>query len=380
MPVPRIPSPRPLSLSALFLSGLLGGCAFTPGLGNIGSRAPESGVDTSASVSGVRVHLRSLTPAEAGSAGREAGALLALPDSLLTSPLSPYRLGLYDVVTVTVWEHPELTSPLGQYRSDLASGQMVDASGNLFYPYAGLIPARGLTTEELRQKILASLSKVLNNPQLDVKVTGFRSQRVQVEGAVEKPGAVEIGDVPVTLLDAVAATGGVATDGDASRVVLERDGSRHEIDLYGAYAAGRGPGQVVLRDGDVLRVPDRSEAGVYVLGEVPRPAAVPLRHGRLSLVQALAEVGGLSPLSAQSKGVYVVRLRDSSALDVWHLDARNPLALALADRFPLRPRDLVYVDGSGLARWNRVVNLLLPTAQLWYYGMVNTKGTRDLLP
>jgi polysaccharide export outer membrane protein len=86
-------------------------------------------------------------------------------------------------------------------------------------------------------------------------------------------------------------------------------------------------------------------------------------------VQALADVGGLSPLSAQAKGIYVIRAQDSTAIDVFHLDARNPVALAMADRFPLRPRDVVFVDATNLARWNRVVGLLEPTLDMYYTGL-----------
>jgi len=102
---------------------------------------------------------------------------------------------------------------------------------------------------------------------------------------------------------------------------------------------------------------------------VTNPSALQMENGRLSLVQALADVGGLSPLSAQAKGIYVIRAQDSTAIDVFHLDARNPVALAMADRFPLRPRDVVFVDATNLARWNRVVGLLEPTLDMYYTGL-----------
>jgi polysaccharide export outer membrane protein len=45
---------------------------------------------------------------------------------------------------------------------------------------------------------------------------------------------------------------------------------------------------------------------------------------------------------------------------LYQLDARDTGALALAENFELAPRDLVYIDASGLANWNRTLSLLIP--------------------
>jgi len=363
-----------LFLSALALS--LSGCALTPGM-HYGENAPADGnTDTSGTFRGMSVHLRSLTPRVVARLAQANARPLVLPAELRDHRPVPYKLGLYDVVTVAVWEHPELTLPLGEYRADLASGQMIDPSGQLFYPYLGMVPAAGLTPPQLRDKLVAGLSKILNNPQLDVKVTAFRSQKVFVQGAVAKPSAIAITDVPLTLMDAINQAGGVMPSmsttgegGDESHVELLRRGRSYVIDLVGDYGEGPGPSQILLQDSDVVRVASREQAKVYVLGEVTNPSALQMENGRLSLVQALADVGGLSPLSAQAKGIYVIRAQDSTAIDVFHLDARNPVALAMADRFPLRPRDVVFVDATNLARWNRVVGLLEPTLDMYYTGL-----------
>ena len=51
----------------------------------------------------------------------------------------------------------------------------------------------------------------------------------------------------------------------------------------------------------------------------------------------------------------------ANAVEVFHLDARNPTSMVLADRFRLNPRDIVYVDAGTLVRFSRVMELLLPT-------------------
>ncbi len=375
-----------MGLAAAFL---LNGCAAAPGM-YLGASAPDDGsVDTSAVVNGLRVHLQSLTPQTASGYARAGRAVQKLPDALTQYRPETYRLGVGDVVSVTVWEHPELTSPLGQYRSDLATGQMVDDAGNIFYPYAGTLPAKGLTANELRGKLLKVLSKVLNNPQVDVKVTGFRSQKVYVHGGVVRPGAVYLTDVPLTLLDAVNQAGGVlpasnggvnggSGGGDGSHIELQRDGKAMTVDLYADYGGGTDPSRVYLKDGDVIRVATRDEGKVYVLGEVSGAKVLTFSNGRLSLAQAIGEAGGISAMSAEGRGIYVIRLRDTASVDLFHLNARNPLALAVGDQFPLQPHDIVWVDASGLARWNRVVSLVLPTANLYYYLMLGTSSTKSL--
>lgn len=369
------------SCACLLIAFLLpSGCAWAPGM-HLGMTGSSDGyVDTAARVNGLKVRLRSLTPQLVGQFQRQDGAVRTLPETFTRVQAEPYRLGLYDVVTVTVWEHPELNLPLGQYRSDLASGQMIDASGALFYPYVGFLQAKGLTTTELRAKLLTSLSRVINNPQLDVKITGFRSQKVFVHGSVAKPGTIPVTDIPLTLLDAVNQAGGLSPLGDGSQVEFVRGGERMVVDLFADYMGGVDPSRLVLRDGDVVRVPSRDEGKVYLMGEVARAQALPLNNGRMSLAQAIAEGGGLSPLSAEGKGLYVIRMHDSSSVDLFHLNARNPLALAIGDRFPLQPRDIVWVDATGLARWNRVIGLLAPTAALYNSTAQGAVYTKELVP
>ncbi len=354
-----------LSASALVLSG----CFAAPGMVLNETADVEGAVDTLADFQGARVHLQSINSKTLASMTPGVSAVTAeLPEELLSFKPESYRLGPFDIVQVVIWEHPELTSPLGSYRSDNATGQLVGESGIMFYPYVGEINVNGKTIAELRTEIFQSLSKVLNNPQIDVRLLESQRHKVYVQGSVAKPGVVSLSDVPVTLLEAINDCGGANAQANISRVELVRDGKSYTINLLAAYAAGKGPGDILLKDGDAIRVPAASESKVYLLGEVRNQQALEFKNGKLSLSEVLAEGGGLLSESAKAENIYVIRAESADAIDIFHLNARSPLALVFGDKFSLLPGDIVYVDATGLARWNRVAKMLLPTAQLIYYG------------
>jgi polysaccharide export outer membrane protein len=86
----------------------------------------------------------------------------------------------------------------------------------------------------------------------------------------------------------------------------------------------------------------------------------------LTLAEALASAGGVNVMNASPKDIYVIRNTSQEKIDIYQLDAKNAMALAMADRFELNPRDIVYVDASGIATWNRLLNLIMPTMSAVY--------------
>jgi polysaccharide export outer membrane protein len=193
---------------------------------------------------------------------------------------------------------------------------------------------------------------------------------VYVEGEVRTPGLQIFTDVPMTLAEAINRAGSITPAGDRSRVLLTRGERTMVIDLPLLRRMGLDPTRIPLQNGDIVNVGSRDDSRIYVMGEIQRPTALPMRDGRLSLNEALGDAGGPALQTASTDQIYVVRNSSGDVPEVFHLDAKNPVALALADRFELQPRDVVYVDPVPLARWNRVISLILPAAQI-----VNLGGT-----
>jgi polysaccharide biosynthesis/export protein len=126
---------------------------------------------------------------------------------------------------------------------------------------------------------------------------------------------------------------------------------------------GVNPNQILLESGDLVTVRSRDESKVFVMGEILRPSALPMRNGRLSLNEALGEAGGPNLVTANTSQIYVIRNTAQGSPAVYHLNAGTPTALALAETFSLRPRDVVYIDPVPLVNWNRIISLILPSAQ-----------------
>lgn len=362
----------------ILLSGLaalvLSGCFAAP---QMTMDIPED--STSFEYNGYSVLLHSIEKGDFGKAEVSASSdsVGNLTDLVVDSlPNLEYRIGPLDVVQVVVWEHPELTSPMGQYQP---GGQKVTTDGKLFYPYAGELDVVGLTAQELRNVITKRLSdKVLNNPQVDVRVTGYNSRRAFVVGAVGRPGYIAFDEKPMTIPDAIAKVGGFDEKADPIGMQLRRGNKVYNIDYMNAFKANLPLERMLVLPNDQILVPSLTETQkdqkVFVLGEVQRTGVVAIQR-KLSLAEALSSAGGLNAINASSHGIYVIRNTAEKQIDVFRLDAKNALSLAMAERFEMNPSDIVYVDASGLATWNRLLGLIMPTESAIGSGVNIFNGT-----
>jgi polysaccharide export outer membrane protein len=272
-----------------------------------------------------------------------------------------YLVGAGDVIQVIVWDHPELTIPAGSFRDAETSGQQVGEDGYMYYPYVGMVKAEGMNVAALRDILTERLSRYIQNPQLDVRVIGFRSQRVYVVGEVNKPGVLSLNDLPMTIADAISLSGGLTAEAWKSGVNISRDGKVYEIDLRALYDFADSSQNLMLKHGDIVNVLDRSQQKVFLMGELRTPGSVEIINGELTLAAAIGEVGGFNQNTANPSQVYVIRGASSEKPQIFHLDANFATGMLLAERFNMQAQDVVFVDAAGVSQWNRVVSQLLPS-------------------
>ncbi len=271
-----------------------------------------------------------------------------------------YRVGVGDVLNITVWDHPELSLPAGGKGSG-TSGIPVRADGSIFFPYIGEVYVTSRDVADIQKEISSRLAEYIPDPQVSVQVAGFNSQKVVVSGQVAKPGTLPVTNIPLTLVEAVTASGGLLENANGQEVRITRDGHTYYLNLQAFLRNGKHNNNPLLKGGDVVYVPDLGNNVAYVMGQVKNPGTADLGQEGLSLTDAISAKGGLDNERANARGIFVFRAVGGGKFRVFQLSADTPIALALATRFMLHPQDVVYVVTDPVAKWNDAIANLLPS-------------------
>lgn len=215
---------------------------------------------------------------------------------------APYRIGEQDLLKVGVWSQPELG---GEFT--------VDVTGGITLPLIGAVKAAGRTVEEVSSEIRTRLADgYVNNPQVTVAVSAFRSQRVFVVGEVRTPGVVPLTGT-LTLVEALTRVGSL-TDSAGGEIVVIRpaegrpvngpvlggdEGAKElmRIDVKQLQAKGATI-NVELKDGDTVLVP-RAEM-FYVIGQVNGPGSY-VHERDLTVLQAVSRAGGVNEMGTTNR-------------------------------------------------------------------------------
>jgi polysaccharide export outer membrane protein len=347
---------------------LLGGCTVFPGshISTTNKHSVEQEQEEGEEQFSEEVNVYALTPQQVAKYQTAKTSAQANPELEALIAKYEYRVGPGDILNVTIWDHPELTIPAGSYRSSSESGNWVHADGTIFYPYIGTVEVAGKTVREIRTLVSNKLKRFIESPQVDVNVAAFRSKKTYVTGEVDKPGQQAITNIPLTLLDAINRSGGLAENADWRNVTLTRNGKEETLSLYALMQRGDLTQNRLLQPGDIIHVPRNDTQKVFVMGEVKNPQLLKMDRSGMSLTEALSSVGGINELAADATGVFVIRAtsqdkKDESMADIYQLNIKDASALIIGTEFDLKPYDIVYVTAAPITRWNRLIMQLMPT-------------------
>lgn len=239
-----------------------------------------------------------------------------------------YKIGSHDQLSITVWGHPEFSSPTGlspvsasktpiagtlgfqlnqalnnktdnkSYYADTGNGvYTVDEDGSIYLPMCGSVKVAQETIKQVRKKVIAKLSKYIVNPQVSVNMVTYRSKFAYVVGEVNQANTITLTDVP---LDAAS---------------------------------------------------------------------------------ALAMSGWVNLTSADVKNIYILRQGGDSNIKVFRLDVTTPTAMVFASGFVLEPSDVVFVSTAGIAQFDRVMTHFLSAVEiLWYTKTALNPNSTNIIP
>jgi polysaccharide export outer membrane protein len=174
----------------------------------------------------------------ASTAPASALPVLVVPDS--------YVIGELDVVSVTVYKEPTLSSSL-----------LVRSDGMISLPLLGDIKAAGKTPLQLADDVTAKLKKFIQDPNVTIVLNQMNSKKVYLIGQVGRTGPMEL-TPGMTLLQAIATAGGISQDANAKKMYLLRTegGKQQKIPLqYKKALRGDSSLNLTLNPGDTIVVP-----------------------------------------------------------------------------------------------------------------------------
>lgn len=205
-----------------------------------------------------------------------------------------YLVGSQDVLRITVYEHPDLTTIV-----------RVGEEGKITFPLIGELEVKNLSVQQIEKKIAERLSEgYISNPQVSVFIEQYKGQKATVIGEVTKPGQYEITG-PTSVLDAISMALGMTKDAGYTITLLRKDLAggninykKISIDVDRLFRDGEFNQNVQLQGGDVIYVP-RVDF-FYIYGEVNRPGVYRIEKG-LTVKRAISIAGGFTPKASKNR-------------------------------------------------------------------------------
>ncbi len=281
-----------------------------------------------------------------------------------------YRLGPGDGIVVSVNRFP-----------DLSFSASVNPEGNITAPLLGTISVRGLTLEEVQERLRIGFNRYVIDPMVTVNLGAQRPVQVTILGEVTKPGFYPVGGGQPRVANALLAAGGATNRADLRGVQVRRtliDGTviEQRVDMFTPIANGGQMPDLRLEDGDAIVVP-KLEVGVeqdYDRNLVARSTLskqqITIRVlsyagngiGNVNLPNGSTFLDALTAISpnlqnARLKKIALVRFDPEQGRAITkELNGRKALMGDVSQNVPLQDNDVIIVGRSLVARITYALN------------------------
>lgn len=351
-------------LTILAISISFSGCAITSGLQTYD--LPEQGqykTDQGAELSIVQLTQTTIPSLNISSQAQSSDL-----GSLFHHQQGTYRLSSGDVLSIQLWAYPEITPPIQDATNIKAVGYPIDSNGNVQLPLVGSVRIAGKTLAETNRFLYSQFAKYLKHPDVVVRVLSYEGRRYFVNGQVMKSGQYTLNDQPISIYTALGQAGGIDTKtGDTTNIQLIRNGQTYNLNTIQLEKQGLSLHQLLIQPNDTIFVHTKQDQKLYVMGESSRSQALTLRDQGMTLSDVLGESEGINPTSASAARIYVMRTDlNTKQSTIYHLNLSSLGNLALANQFAMQKNDIVYIDATGLTRWQRIMNQVIPFSSALY--------------
>lgn len=302
-------------------------------------------------------------------------------ESLSAKAPPGYVVGAGDVLEVSVWEAPPAAlfgaavvdprAGLTTTRQTTLPEQIVNVEGVINVPFAGTVPVTGKSPQQIEADLVMRLKGKANQPQVLVRVIRNATSNVTVVGEVAASTRMPLTAKGERLLDAVAAAGGVRQPVGKITLQLSRGGKVMAMPLDSVI---QDPKQnVYLQPGDVVTALFQP-LSFTALGASGKNEEVNFEAQGITLAQALGRMAGVRDTQADARGVFIFRFEEPGIVKaegqslpqtpegkvpvVYRVDLKDPRAFLVAQNFPMKNKDVVYVANAPGAELQKFLNIL----------------------
>jgi len=279
-----------------------------------------------------------------------------------------YILGTSDSISINLTDTDDLD---GVYK--------IDQEGMIDLPFIGKIKLGELTLNEAQNLLLQIIKSFYKNPDLQIGIEEFNSNKVYIVGAVRNQTTISLNEQPLSLIEAAIQANFNPSAEDklfGTSGLLRREGKVYKINLTNTFKNKDEKENFYLKRNDVIFI-DKNSNSIHVFGEVTESGTY-FPDMNYSLTELVSSVG-VNQLTANAKKVYVIREKFETFLevDVFQLDIRNPINLIAGKKFKIKKGDIIFVPPAEITKWNRTISLLLPQTNLFKsYNPIINNGLR----